>query len=279
MSISYGKLCSVILKQVFGKNVQSVADCLFDSISRSLSVIVKSTNLSRREATNALAILIKFRLVTFAPSVSGTIPEYSLERDAINYILRYPRYVHLAQAKYGENGSAIVEELVRSGCLPASCVIIKCLNSYDNKVKPEHYRDVFNNMVSDNYLIRLPVPKNKDDSENTSEVCPALSLEDYEAFLAPEVDLMELMNVQTGNIPHCRDKDVYWQINFQRFHQDFRDQVMISAIEKKLGSSAGECFKYILKTMYTKTHPWQQVRNFIILQTIVLGSKSSLTLV
>lgn len=259
MSIFYGKLCSVILKQVFGKNVQSVADCIFDSISRSLTVIVKTTNLTRREVTNALAILIKFRLVSFTPSVSGMVPEYSLNRDAINYILRYPRYVHLAQTKYGEHGSSIVEELIRSGCLPASSVIIKCLNNYDSRVKPEQYRDVFNTMVSDNYLIRLPVPKPREDEGGAVEVCPSLSIEDYEVFLPPEVDLMELLNVQSGNTPHCRDHEVFWQINFERFHQDFRDQVMISAIEKKLGSSAGECFKYILKTMYTKTNPWQQV--------------------
>lgn len=262
MSIFYGKLCSVILKQVFGKNVQSVADCLFDSISRALSVIIKTTNLSRREATNALAILIKFRLVTFAPSVSGMIPEYSLNREAINYILRYPRYVHLAQTKYGENGSAIVEELIRSGCLPASSVIIKCLNAYDNRVKPELYRDVFNTMVTDNYLIRLPVPKARTE-EVTNEVCPTLLIEDYEIFLPPDLDLMELLNVQSGNMAHCRDHEIFWQINFERFHQDFRDQVMVSAIEKKLGPSAGECFKYILKTMYTKTNPWQQV-SFLI---------------
>lgn len=260
MSISYGKLCSVILKQVFGKNVQSVADCLFDSISRSLAVIIKTTNLSRREATNALAILIKFRLATFAPSVSGMVPEYSLNRDAINYILRYPRYVHFTQTKYGDNGSEMVQELVRSGCLSASSVIIKCLN-YDNRVKPELYRDVFNSMVQDNYLIRLPVPKAKDD-ETVVEVCPTLSIEDYEVFLPPEVDLLELLNVQSGNIPHCKDHEIFWQINFERFHQDFRDQVMVSAIEKKLGTSAGECFKYILKTMYTKTNPWQQVSKF-----------------
>lgn len=260
MSISYGKLCSVILKQVFGKDVQIVADCLFEAISRTLGVIVNTTKLTRKEVINALAVLIKFRFVTFAPSASGLVAEYSLNRDTMNYILRYPRYVHLAQTKYGENGSSIVEELIRSGCLPASTAIIKCLNNYDSRVRPEDYREVFNTMVTDNYIIRLPVPKPKNDEEVIG-VCPTLSIEDYELFQPPEIDLMELMNVQSGNIPHCRDHDILWQINFERFHQDFRDQVMISAIEKKLGPTAGECFKYILKVMYAKTNPWQQVSN------------------
>lgn len=271
MSICYGKLCSVILKQVFGRDVQSVADSLFEAVSRTLSVIVKTTNLTRKEVTNALAILIKFRLVTFSPSVSGMVVEYALNRNAITYILRYPRYVHLAQSKYGENGSSIVEELLRSGCLPASTVIIKCLNNYD-RVKPEEYRDVFNSMVTDNYIIRLPVPKSIDE-ERTNEVCPTLSIEDYELFQPPEVDLLELMNVQSGNIPYCRDHNIFWQINFERFHQDFRDQVMISAMEKKLGSSAAECFKYILRVMYTKTNPWQQVSDIICIEIETLLTK------
>lgn len=51
----------------------------------------------------------------------------------------------------------------------------------------------------------------------------------------------------------------YWQINFSRFHQDFRDAIMVDAIERKIGASASECFKYILKQMYERTDPWQRV--------------------
>lgn len=57
----------------------------------------------------------------------------------------------------------------------------------------------------------------------------------------------------------CSISDFYWQINFSRFHQDFRDAVMMGAIERKLGASAAECFKYILKQMYERTDPWQRV--------------------
>lgn len=49
-------------------------------------------------------------------------------------------------------------------------------------------------------------------------------------------------------------------MNFKRFHQDFRDTIMITAVERKLGASAAECFKYILKQMYERTDPWQRVR-------------------
>lgn len=39
---------------------------------------------------------------------------------------------------------------------------------------------------------------------------------------------------------------------------------MTGAIERKLGASAAECFKYILKQMYERTDPWQRVNIFIL---------------
>lgn len=49
MSIDYGNLCSVILKQCFGETVQIVGDCLFGANARTLSNLVKTSNLTRRE--------------------------------------------------------------------------------------------------------------------------------------------------------------------------------------------------------------------------------------
>jgi DNA-directed RNA polymerase III subunit RPC3 len=36
-------------------------------------------------------------------------------------------------------------------------------------------------------------------------------------------------------------------VTFERFHQDFRDILMISAIERKQGNVAGECFKFMAR--------------------------------
>lgn len=93
MSIQLAKLCSIIFERHFGKNVQVVGDCLFSAVqSRSLSMIVKYTGLSRNDAGHALAVLIKFRLVKFDSSVNENSAEYSLNRDNILLILRFPRY-------------------------------------------------------------------------------------------------------------------------------------------------------------------------------------------
>lgn len=55
--------------------------------------------------------------------------------------------------------------------------------------------------------------------------------------------------------------DIYWMVNTDRFHQDFRDSLMISGIERKIGTNAGECMKYILQQMYVCTQPWLSYSN------------------
>ncbi|XP_055923215.1 DNA-directed RNA polymerase III subunit RPC3 [Eupeodes corollae] len=256
MSINYGHLSSVIIKQCFGVTVQKVTDCLFDAISRSLLNIVKSTKLTRREVTNALAVLIKFQLVTFKPSnLNPTIAEYSIRRDEILYILRYSRYVHLAQTKYGTIGASIVEELLQSGSQTASHVILRCFSNTDNKDKLETYRDSLITMIGDNYLIKLPLLQQQ---EGEPDLIPKLHIEPYDVFIPPEIDLAAIQQLHSGQTVPLKDAGIFWQVNFARFHQDFRDTIMVSAIERKHGTSAGECFKYILKQMYERTDPWQK---------------------
>lgn len=94
MSVQYGKLCSVILQQHFGETVQKVGDCLLSAIqSRTLSMIIKSTGLTKTEVSHALAILLKFRLAKFHLSKNELFIEYSLNIESVLLILRYPRYV------------------------------------------------------------------------------------------------------------------------------------------------------------------------------------------
>ncbi|XP_036324357.1 DNA-directed RNA polymerase III subunit RPC3 [Rhagoletis pomonella] len=256
MSIEYANLCSVIVKQVFGETVQAVADCLFCAVSRTLPAIAKTTKLSRKEVSMALAVLIKYQLVVFLPCESNTfLAEYALKREEIFYILRYPGYVQLIHTKYGTVGAAIAEELLHTGPQTATNVLLKCIANSETKEKIESYRDNFLAMLSDNYLIRLPqlVPGEEDP-------VPKLQIEAYQYFAPPEINLQFIAQVQAGKekVEQAADAGIYWHINFSRFHQDFRDSLMIGAIDRKLGASASECFKYMLKQMYERTDPWQK---------------------
>lgn len=54
----------------------------------------------------------------------------------------------------------------------------------------------------------------------------------------------------------------------ERFDQDFRDSMMISAIERKIDANAGECMKFILQQMYLYSKPWISYSNPISLVDI-----------
>lgn len=162
----------------------------------------------------------------------------------------------MIHTKYGAVGAAIAEELLHGGPQTATNVLLKCIASSEVKEKVETYRDNFLAMVSDNYLIRLPQLITGEE-----DTIPKFQIDAYQYFVPPDINLHFIAEVQAGKekVEKAADAGFFWHLNFSRFHQDFRDAVMIGAIEKKLGASTGECFKYILKQMYERTDPWQKV--------------------
>ncbi|XP_060648066.1 DNA-directed RNA polymerase III subunit RPC3 [Drosophila nasuta] len=259
MSADYADLCSAILEQCFGKVVQSVADCLFSATTRTLSQIVSSTNFSRKEVGLALSVLIKFRLVNFEPSKSNAyLPEYSLRREDVICLLRYSRYIHLVQSKYGNVGASIAEELLNSGSDTATSILLKCLSNGENKSETaESYKNTLLKMIADHYIIKSPELIT---SEEGDDLVPRFLTNECDFFVPPIIDLQLLAKIQKGEstFSNAQDGAMVWHLNYDRFHQEFRDDIMKIAIERKLGENAAECFRFILNIMYNTTDPWQR---------------------
>ncbi|XP_034663030.1 DNA-directed RNA polymerase III subunit RPC3 [Drosophila subobscura] len=259
MSADYAHLCSAIVEQCFGKVSQAVSDCLFSATTRTLSQIANATKFSRKEVGLALSVLIKFRLVSFeASKLNPFVPEYSLRRQDILCLLRYPRYIHMVQTKYGNVGASIAEELINSGSDTASAILIKCLSEGDTKADgAESYRNTFLQMITDHYIIKRPELIL---SEEQDEVMPKFESNECDYFRHPNIDLQLIEKIRRGEatLAEAGDSAMVWNINYDRFHQDFRDSIMIDSIERKLGENASECFRFILKIMYKTTDPWQR---------------------
>ncbi|XP_030370669.1 DNA-directed RNA polymerase III subunit RPC3 [Scaptodrosophila lebanonensis] len=258
MSADYARLSSVVLEQCFGKVVQSVAECLFAASTRTLSQIATATNLTRKEAGLALAVLIKFRLVSFKASTGNPfLPEYSLKREDVICLLRYSRYIHLVQTKYGNVGASIAEELLNAGSETANGLLLKCLVNAENKTEnAESYRDTFLRMIGDHYIIKMPELTTGDDQD---DCVPKFLTNECDFFGPPNIDLQLLAKIRKGEASLAdATNSIVWGMNYDRFHQEFRDTVMVDAIERKLGENAAECFRYILKLMYCNTDPWQR---------------------
>lgn len=220
--------------------------------------------------TSSLAILVQYRLVKYnALETNENLSEYSLLHDKILLFLRYPRYVYFTQKKFGNPSALIIEELLKSGFEVAESVIIRAYAHSDakNDQNLKEFRDSFIDLVTERFVIRSP--------EVTDDAVPQSRPNPNIAFTPPEIDLKELKSAfENGTDP---TSSIYWTVNFDQFHQSFRDKVLIDAIERQIDSNAGECFQFILQLMYNKTDPWATTSNPISFIEIkqILERKSS----
>lgn len=156
-------------------------------------------------------------------------------------------------------GASIAEELLNAGSETATALLVKCLADGENKAESaETYRDTFLKMISDHYIIKIPelVPGDEQD-----EAVPKFQRNECDYFSLPTIDLKILAQIQKGEatVSKALDAAFVWSLNYDRFHQEFRDDIMKLAIERKLGENAAECFSFILNLVYNTTDPWQRV--------------------
>lgn len=179
--------------------------------------------------------------------------EYALLHDKVLLFLRYPRYVYFIQKKYGDASALLVEELLKSSMETAQSIIIRAYAHSDSKSDAvlKTFRDSFLDLVAENFFIRSP--------DATDDPVPQLKVNQQDVFKPPEIDLKDLKGlVESGAEPAS---SVYWIVNFEKFHQSFRDKILVDAIERQIDSNAGEAFQFMLQLMYKKTDPWASTSN------------------
>lgn len=98
-------------------------------------------------------------------------------------------------------------------------------------------RDKFISLVTAKYLKRYP--------ETVSGI---------DRFKIPAINLSQLETKP-------EDTEVYWCVNFDRFHQDFRDILISNAVARRFDENAGELMRILLQLMYVRTQPWENSSN------------------
>lgn len=209
-----------------------------------------------------------------ALETNENLAEYSLLHDKILLILRYPRYIHFVQKKFGVPSAQLLDHLLRTGVGVAQSVIIQAYSNSDTKSDQvlTEYRDAFNDLASEKYFIRSP--------EVSDDPVPQLKVNQQDVFKPPELDLKELKTLMESGAEH--QSDTYWTVNFDKFHQSFRDKILVEAIERQIDANAGETFQFILQLMYNKTDPWALTSNpisFIEIKTLIERKSTNAELV
>ncbi|XP_031621411.1 DNA-directed RNA polymerase III subunit RPC3 [Contarinia nasturtii] len=256
MSIILGKLNSILLREHFGINAQIVGDCLFSAVqSRPLSTIIKTTGLTKNEVSAALSSLIRFRLVQFTSSAQSV--EYSIKPEKVYLLIRYAKYVQYLHEKCGELAGLLINELQRVGSDIATNLIVRCTETELARDKLSELRTEFLNLVQKKYVMRAPALVQNDEAT----LIPAFNIDEHSFFLEPEIDLVTLVRVKNRETTESSDKNIYWFVNIDRLHQEFRDMVMVEAIERTIDPTAAEVLRCMLELMYERTAAWQAVTN------------------
>lgn len=223
--------------------------------------------------TTALATLVQHRLVNFRVfERNENIAEYSIDTSKILLLLRYPRYVHFTQKKFGNPSALLIEQLLKSGMDTAESTVIRAYHMSENKSDQvlKELRDAFVDMYKNDFIMRANT------GISDAIVSPSKQNKFSELEAPPNLDLRELKSAIDSGVESS--SEAFWTVNFDRFHQSFRDKIMVDLIERQFDANAGECFQFILQIMYKRTEAWPQKSNPIsaneIKQTIERKSQS-----
>ncbi|CAL7945226.1 unnamed protein product [Xylocopa violacea] len=254
------KLCSTILSEQFGQIVQCVGEDLFKHGAKPLGLIRHTTHLSIAKIKEALCVLIKYGFVIHNQTERGV--EYSLVYERIIMILRYPRYMFFVKTVCGDEAEMMLEEVLKNGYITASEVIIKTYKRIEQSpsdLQPSIpvLKDKFELLVKNQFLMRSLYTEVVD--EKTTE---------KPDYTLPDLNLGAIAKKIEGEDCDPGDSKIYWKVNFDRLTQDLRDQIIVSAMRKRLDENAGELIRQLLFLMYLRTASWADTSNPIPLVEI-----------
>ncbi|XP_008430973.1 DNA-directed RNA polymerase III subunit RPC3 [Poecilia reticulata] len=273
------RLCGLLLQEHFGEMVEKVGTHLLRSGAQNLRTIVQETNLSVDLVKKCLCVLVQHGACCFTSGRKGpgSPTEYQACCDRILRVLRYPRYIYTAKTLYGDTGELIIEELLQRGHMTMSSTVKTVADRLTQNMEEGHSMDYsevsssFSKLVETHFLQRCPPVGGAGTSGSTApaaapaatvSVAPPTPESFPECYSVPHVSLIgrgkrqlvpengeDQRNAKRAKMDTEThgDEGIYWQVNFERFHQHFRDQAIISAVANKLDQTSSEIVRTILR--------------------------------
>ncbi|XP_017280456.1 DNA-directed RNA polymerase III subunit RPC3 isoform X2 [Kryptolebias marmoratus] len=284
------RLCGLLLREHFGEVVEKVGKHLLGGGAQTLRGIAHETGLPLDLVKKTLCVLVQHGACSFTAGRKGpgSPAEYWACCDRILRILRYPRYIYTAKTLYGDTGELLTEELLQRGHMTMSGLVKTVADRLTQNMEEGHsvdYSEVsstFSKFVETRFLQRCPPPVRAAQTGGGAQAAPgaAPAAPTGAAMLAPESfpDCYEVPRVtlvgrgkrqlapEDGEEQRSAkrakmdpethgDEGIYWQVNFERFHQHFRDQAIISAVANKLDQTSSEIVRTILRMSEVTTSP------------------------
>ncbi|XP_012721190.2 DNA-directed RNA polymerase III subunit RPC3 isoform X1 [Fundulus heteroclitus] len=286
-------LCGLLLREHFGEVVEKVGTHLLRSGAQNLRTIVHETNLSVDLVKKCLCVLVQHGACSFTVGRKGpgSPTEYHACGERILRVLRYPRYIYTAKTLYGDTGELIIEELLQRGHVTMSSTVKTVADRLTQNMEEGQSLDysevssTFSKLVETHFLQRCPpvgaagtsggaapaeAPATPAAPAAAASTAPLTAESFPECYTLPQVTLTgrgkrqlvpedgeDQRNAKRAKMTSEShgDEGIYWQVNFERFHQYFRDQAIISAVANKLDQTSSEIVRTILRMSEVTTSP------------------------
>jgi len=252
------KLLGQIVSDTFGETAETVIIDIASFQIKTLGQIVSSTNLSIKEVRAVLGVLVKHGLVSYTDNRKPGCIDYKIETSNILSFLRFPRFLQIVKTNYGDEEEVLIEELMKAGSETVTNIIFRAAKRIyeslvDNK-QPPNISDLhkkLSNLITSDLIRRSTATEN---SSEKSEIDPLQNIPvdvDLQAISAAVANKLETVQSE-------KDQAVLWRLNMHQFELMWRDQMIVSAAERRLDKQAGLVVQSLLKIVAElATHPWE----------------------
>ncbi|XP_029592281.1 DNA-directed RNA polymerase III subunit RPC3 isoform X3 [Salmo trutta] len=263
------RLCGLLLQEHFGEVVERIGTHLLRAGAQNLRNIANETNTPLDLVKKSLCVLVQHGACEFGSGRRGpgSPVEYRASCERVLRVLRYPRYIYTAKTLYGDTGELIVEEVLQRGHMTMSNTVKTVADRLTHNMeegRSMEYSEVvsaFSKLVETHFLQRCPpvaemgtaatstTPATPGTPAAPASTDPPTAESNPDCYKLPHVTLTgrgkrrrssdDSEEQRRGkkakmDSESCGDEGIYWQVNFERFHQHFRDQAIISAVASKL---------------------------------------------
>lgn len=254
MSKSRVNLCKLIIRENFAEIAEKICTILLEAGPCPLKLLTFYSGFKAEQVKKILASLIYQNIVKFSPHKKGHV-EYSINMEVILCRVRFPYFIYTAKTLYGDAAELLVEEILQRGQGSMETVVDKVTERLNDaleasghtKISSSLVREKFNNLVQTHFIQRCLTPVR----DSAGKVVSLGTPEDLEIRHVIPDATRKRRNSDDPPSAKCQRTDnttnIQWQVNFDRFHQHYRDQLIISGMVNKVDKKASEIIRTMLR--------------------------------
>eukprot|EP00123_Amoebidium_parasiticum_P000039 comp10099_c0_seq1/m.4949 comp10099_c0_seq1/g.4949 ORF comp10099_c0_seq1/g.4949 comp10099_c0_seq1/m.4949 type:complete len:524 (-) comp10099_c0_seq1:481-2052(-) len=276
------RLAKYILQEYFGDVSEMAFTTLLQRGKLTFRELQTFTSLPRQELQDSLTAMVIHSLVSYVEGDGPTV--YEAKPDRVFLVLRYPRYILTAKRRFGAEGQAIVQCLLKEGRLTfQQCVEMAAGETGGNEYKCRVAGE-FVQMVRAHMLMCVIPPAEAKDLQEKDALLEEAAL--YE--VPPEAETYIEQHSKDGRkrkredgdqeekapkkkrqkekegldllseVVTAKQSDVLWQGNIDQMHVCLRNEAIVDYASRRVDPTAGEVVKSMLKMTELKESPAQR---------------------